>query len=193
MGLVEVGVGLIPAGGGCKELLVRLTEGIPDGVVEAGLNLQYHIGKAFENIAQAKVSTSAVEAMELGYIRKYETINMNRDFQIYDAKQMVLALVMTGYRPPRPPMIPVMGENFRGFVEGIITNMRYGNYISDYDLVVARKIAQVLSGGDCAEGTFVSEQEILDLEREAFVSLCGEQKTQERIVHMLNTGKPLRN
>lgn len=193
MGLVEVGVGLIPAGGGCKELLVRLTEGIPDGVVEAGLNLQYHIGKAFENIAQAKVSTSAVEAMELGYIRKYEAINMNRDFQIYDAKQMVLALVMTGYRPPRPPMIPVMGENFRGFVEGIITNMRYGNYISDYDLVVARKIAQVLSGGDCAEGTFVSEQEILDLEREAFVSLCGEQKTQERIVHMLNTGKPLRN
>lgn len=193
MGLVEVGVGLIPAGGGCKELLVRLTEGIPDGVVEAGLNLQYHIGKAFENIAQAKVSTSAVEAMELGYIRKYETINMNRDFQIYDAKQMVLALVMIGYRPPRPPMIPVMGENFRGFVEGIITNMRYGNYISDYDLVVARKIAQVLSGGDCAEGTFVSEQEILDLEREAFVSLCGEQKTQERIVHMLNTGKPLRN
>ncbi len=193
MGLVEVGVGVIPAGGGCKELLVRLTEGIPDGVVEAGLNLQYHIGKAFENIATAKVSTSAAEAMELGFIRKSETINMSRDQQMFEAKQLVLSLVMTGYKPPKPALIPVMGENFRGFVEGIIMNMRYGNFISDFDLVVCRKIAQVLSGGDCAEGTFVSEQEILELEKEAFVSLVGEKKTQERIMYMLSNGKPLRN
>jgi 3-hydroxyacyl-CoA dehydrogenase len=193
MGLVEVGVGVIPAGGGCKEILVRLTEGIPDGVVEAGLNLQYHIAKAFENIAMAKVSTSAAEAMELGYIRKSETINMSRDQQIYEAKQIVLSLVMANYKPPRPALIPVMGENFRGLVEGIIMNMRYGNFISDYDLYVSRKVAYVLSGGDCAEGTFVSEQEILDLEKEAFVSLCGEKKTQERIMFMLTNGKPLRN
>ena len=118
MGLVEVGVGVIPAGGGCKEILVRLTEGIPDGCVEAGLNLQYHMGKAFENIATAKVATSAAEAMELGYIRKSETINMSRDQQIYEAKQIVLSLVMANYKPPKPALIPVMGENFRGLVEG---------------------------------------------------------------------------
>ncbi|KAF0156640.1 MAG: 3-hydroxyacyl-CoA dehydrogenase [Syntrophaceae bacterium] len=193
MGLVEVGVGVIPAGGGCKELLVRLTEGIPDGIVEMGINLQYHMAKAFENIAMAKVSTSAAEAMELGYVRKTETINMSRDQQIYEAKQLVLSLAMAGYKPPKPALIPVMGENLRGFAEGIIMNMRYGNFISDYDLVVCRKIAQILSGGDCAEGTFVSEQEILDLEKEAFVSLCGEKKTQERIMYMLSSGKPLRN
>jgi len=193
MGLVEVGVGVIPAGGGCKEILVRLTEGIPDGCVEAGLNLQYHLGKAFENIAMAKVATSAAEAMDLGYIRKTETINMSRDQQIYEAKQIVLSLVMANYKPPKPALIPVMGENFRGLVEAIIMNMRYGNFISDYDLFVSRKVAFVLSGGDCAEGTFVSEQEILDLEKEAFLSLMGEKKTHERIMHILTTGKPLRN
>jgi len=193
MGLVEVGVGVIPAGGGCKELLVRLTEGLPSGCVESGLNLQYHIGKAFENIATAKVATSAMEAMELGYIRKSETINMSRDQQIYEAKQIVLSLNVAGYKPPRPAQIPVMGENFRGLVEGIIMNMRYGNYISDYDLFVSRKVAYILAGGDCAEGTYVSEQEILDLEREAFLSLMGETKTHERIMHMLTKGKPLRN
>ena len=193
MGLVEVAVGVIPAGGGCKEILVRLTEGIPDGVVENGLNMQYHLGKAFQNIATAKVSTSAAEAMELGYIRKSETINMSRDQQIYEAKQIVLSLVMANYKPPRPALIPVMGENFRGLVEGLIGNMRYGNFMSDYDMFVSRKVAYILSGGDCAEGTFVSEQEIMDLEKEAFVSLCGEKKTQERIMFMLSNGKPLRN
>jgi 3-hydroxyacyl-CoA dehydrogenase len=193
MGLVEVGVGVIPAGGGCKELLVRMTEGIPDGIVDMGLNMQYYMAKAFENIATAKVSTSAAEAMELGFIRKSETINMSRDQQIFEAKRLVLSLVMAGYKPPRPALIPVMGENFRGFVEGVIMNMRYGNYISDYDLFVCRKIAQVLSGGDCAEGTFVTEQEILELEKEAFVSLVGEKKTQERIMYLLSNGKPLRN
>ena len=193
MGLVEVGVGVIPAGGGCKEILLRLTEGIPNGVVENGLNMQYHMLKAFENIATAKVSTSAAEAMELGYIRKSETINMSRDQQIYEAKQIVLSLVMANYKPPRPALIPVMGENFRGLVEGLIGNMRYGNFMSDYDMFVSRKVAYILSGGDCAEGTFVSEQEIMDLEKEAFVSLCGEKKTQERIMFMLTKGKPLRN
>ncbi|MDD5169212.1 MAG: enoyl-CoA hydratase/isomerase family protein, partial [Syntrophales bacterium] len=192
MGLVEVGVGVIPAGGGCKELLVRLTEGIPSGVVENGLNMQYYAAKAFENIAMAKVSTSAMEAMELGYIRKTESISMNRDQQLWDAKQLVLSLAPF-YRKPRPALIPVMGENFQGFADPILYNMRHGNYISDYDMFIGKKVAYILSGGECAEGTFVSEQTILDLEKEAFLSLLGEKKTQDRIMHMLNTGKPLRN
>jgi len=193
IGLVEVGVGVVPAGGGCKELLVRLTEGIPDGLIEQGFNLQYHMGKAFENIAMAKVATSAAEAMELGYVRKSERINMSRDQQIFEAKQLVLSLAANGYRPPRPALIPVMGENFRGIVNAILQNMYYGKFVSEYDLHVSKKVGYVLSGGDCAEGTFVSEQEILDLEKEAFVSLCGEKKTQERIMYMLSKGKPLRN
>lgn len=192
MGLVEVGVGVIPAGGGCKELLLRLTEGIPSGVVENGLNMQYYAAKAFENIATAKVSTSAVEAMELGFVRKTENISMNRDQQIWDAKNLVLAMSMY-YKRPRPALIPVMGENFQGFVNAILYNMRHGNYVSDYDVHVSQKVAYILSGGECSEGTFVTEQDILDLEKEAFLSLLGEKKTQDRIMHMLNTGKPLRN
>ena len=192
MGLVEVGVGVIPAGGGCKELAVRMTEGIPTGVVESGLNMQYHYGKAFENIATAKVATSAQEAQDLGFIRKGSIINMSRDMQIYEAKQMVLGMSKF-YKPPKPALIPVMGENLRGVAAAIIANMKYGKYASEYDAHIAMKIAHVLGGGICAEGTFVTEQEILDLEREAFMSLCGEQKTQDRISAMLSTGKPLRN
>jgi 3-hydroxyacyl-CoA dehydrogenase len=192
IGLVEVGVGVIPAGGGCKELAVRMTEGIPDGVVESGLNLQSYFGKAFENIAMAKVATSAAEAMELGYIRKTENISLNRDQQIFDAKQLVLGLAKS-YKKPRPALIPVMGENFRGIADMILYNMKHGNFASDYDAYVAKKVAYILSGGDCAEGTYVAEQNLLDLEKEAFLSLCGEQKTQDRIMHMLSNGKPLRN
>jgi len=192
IGLVEVGVGVIPAGGGSKELMVRMTEGLPDGVVDAGLNLQTLLGKAFETIATAKVATSAMEAMELGFIRKTESISLNRDQQLYDAKQVVLGLSRF-YKRPRPAMIPVMGENFRGMANAILYNMQHGNYASAYDVYIARKVAYILSGGDCAEGTLVSEQEILDLEKEAFLSLVGEQKTQDRIMHMLTKGKPLRN
>jgi 3-hydroxyacyl-CoA dehydrogenase len=192
IGLVEVGVGVIPAGGGCKELMVRVTEGIPDGTIETGLNLQHFYSKAFENIAMAKVATSAVEAMELGYIRKTDNISLNRDQQIWDAKQVVLGLSRF-YKKPAHALIPVMGENFRGMCSSVVYNMRHGNFITDYDAHIAGKLAYILSGGDCPEGTLVTEQEILALEREAFLSLCGEQKTQDRIMHMLNTGKPLRN
>ncbi|MGZ6248652.1 MAG: 3-hydroxyacyl-CoA dehydrogenase NAD-binding domain-containing protein [Syntrophales bacterium] len=192
MGLVEVGVGVIPAGGGCKELMVRVTEGIPDGAIAAGLNLQHFYSKAFENIAMAKVATSAVEAMELGYVRKTDYISMNRDQQIWDAKQVVLGLSKF-YKKSTPALIPVMGDNLRGICSSVVYNMRQGNFISDYDVHIAGKLAHILSGGDCAEGTLVTEQEILNLEREAFLSLCGEQKTQDRIMHLLNTGKPLRN
>jgi 3-hydroxyacyl-CoA dehydrogenase len=192
IGLVEVGVGVIPAGGGCKELMVRMTEGLPDGVIDAGMNLQQLYAKAFENIATAKVSMSAVEGMELGYIRKTENISLGRDQQLWDAKQVVLGLAKF-YRKPKPALIPVMGENFRGMAEAVLYNMRHGNFATDYDLHVARKVAHILSGGDCAEGTLVTEEEILALEREAFLSLCGEKRTQDRIMYMLNTGKPLRN
>jgi 3-hydroxyacyl-CoA dehydrogenase len=192
IGLVEVGVGVIPAGGGCKELMVRLTEGIPDGVIDAGLNLQTILAKAFETIATAKVATSAIEAMEMGFIRKTESISLNRDQQIYDAKQVVLGLSKF-YKKARPALIPVMGENFRGMADAILYNMQYGNYASAYDVQIARKVAYIISGGDCAEGTLVTEQEILELEKEAFMSLVAEQKTQDRIMHMLTTGKPLRN
>jgi 3-hydroxyacyl-CoA dehydrogenase len=192
IGLVEVGVGVIPAGGGCKELMVRMTEGLPDGVIDAGMNLQQVYAKAFENIAMAKVATSAVEGMELGYIRKTENISLNRNQQLWNAKQTVLGLAKF-YRKPRPVMIPVMGENLRGMTDTILYNMRHGNFASDYDVHVSRKVAYILSGGDCAEGTLVTEEEILALEREAFLSLCGEKKTQDRIMHMLNTGTPLRN
>ncbi|MDD5233795.1 MAG: 3-hydroxyacyl-CoA dehydrogenase/enoyl-CoA hydratase family protein [Syntrophales bacterium] len=192
MGLVEVGVGVIPAGGGTKELMVRMTEGIPDGAVAAGLNMQQFYAKVFENIGMAKVATSAAEAMELGYLRKTDGISLNRDQQLWDAKQAVLGLARF-YRKPKPAMIPVMGENFRGMCDAMLFNMAHGNFISEHDAHIARKLAFILSGGDCAEGTFVTEQEILDLEREAFLSLIGEQKTQDRIMHMLSTGKPLRN
>jgi len=192
MGLVEVGVGVIPAGGGTKELMVRVTEGIPDGAVASGLNMQTYYQKVFENIGMAKVATSAMEAMELGYIRKTDGISLNRDHQIWDAKEVVLGLSKF-YKKPKQAMIPVMGDNFKGMADSILYNMRQGNFISDYDLHVVTKLADVISGGDCPEGTYVTEDWILDLEREAFLSLGGESKTQDRIMHMLTTGKPLRN
>jgi 3-hydroxyacyl-CoA dehydrogenase len=192
MGLVEVGVGVIPAGGGTKELMVRVTEGIPDGAVKNGLNMQTYYQKVFENIGMAKVATSAMEAMELGYIRKTDGISLNRDQQIWDAKEVVLGLSRF-YKKPKPAMIPVMGDNFKGMAESILYNMRHGNFVSDYDVHVVTKLAGIISGGDCLEGTYVTEDLILDLEREAFLSLAGESKTQDRIMHMLTTGKPLRN
>jgi 3-hydroxyacyl-CoA dehydrogenase len=192
IGLVEVGVGVIPAGGGTKELMVRVTEGIPSGAIENGLNLQTYYQKVFENIGMAKVATSAMEAMELGFIRKTDGISLNRDQQIWDAKEVALGLSRF-YRKPKQAMIPVMGENFKGMAESILYNMRHGNFVSDYDVHVAMKLAGIIAGGDCSEGTYVTEDLVLDLEREAFLSLAGESMTQDRIMHMLTTGKPLRN
>ena len=192
MGLVEVGVGVIPAGGGTKELMIRATEGIPDGTIANGLNLQTYYQKIFETIGMAKVATSALEAKEHGLIRKTEGISINRDHQIHDAKQIALGMSYF-YKKPIPPMIPVMGDNFKGMIDSVLYNMQAGNFISAYDKHVAGKLSDVLSGGDCAEGSYVSEQLLLDLEREAFLSLCGESKTQDRIIYMLKNGKPLRN
>ncbi|MEW6131006.1 MAG: 3-hydroxyacyl-CoA dehydrogenase/enoyl-CoA hydratase family protein [Acidobacteriota bacterium] len=189
IGLVEVGVGLIPGGGGVKELVLRATEGAtPDE------DLFPRIRKVSETIATAKVSTSAVEAQELGFLRDTDHITMNRDRLIEDAKQTALALVQEGYVQPHPRSdIPVMGEPALATIKLAIHMMQRGGFISEYDAHVAKKLAYIITGGNLSRKTLVSEQYLLDLEREAFVSLCGERKTQERIMHMLKTGKPLRN
>jgi 3-hydroxyacyl-CoA dehydrogenase len=192
MGFVEVGVGLIPAGGGTKEMLLRCTEGIPPGVVD--VELLPFVRKAFETVAMAKVGTSAKEAQQLGYMRMTDKVTINRDFLIHDAKHTVLDLIKEGYRPPRPKNnIKVMGERGHALLQMGLFYMREGGYISQYDEHVAKKIAHIMSGGNLPDGTEVTEQYLLDLEREAFVSLCGEQKTQERMEYMLKKGKPLRN
>jgi 3-hydroxyacyl-CoA dehydrogenase len=191
MGLVEVGVGLIPAGGGTKEMLLRCTEGIPPGVDADFLPF---VRKAFETVAMAKVSTSVKEAQKLGYMRPTDRISINRDYLLHDAKRTVLDLVREGYRSPRPQKnIKVLGERGYALLKMGLFYMREGGYISEYDEHVARKVAHIMTGGDLPDGTEVTEQHLLDLEREAFVSLCGEVKTQERIEHMLKKGKPLRN
>jgi 3-hydroxyacyl-CoA dehydrogenase len=191
MGLVEVGVGLIPAGGGTKEMLLRCTEGIPPGVDADHLPF---VRQAFETVAMAKVATSAKEAQKMGFMRRTDRISINRDYQIDDAKQMVLALVKEGYRPPRPRKnIKVMGEKGYALLQMGLFYMREGGYISQYDEHVGKKLAYIFSGGNLPDGTEVTEQYILDLEREAFLSLLGERKTQERIEFTLKTGKPLRN
>ena len=191
MGLVEVGVGLIPAGGGTKEMLLRCTEGIPPGVDADFLPF---VRKAFETVAMAKVSTSVKEAQKLGYMRPTDRISINRDHLLHDAKRTVLELVRDGYRPPRPQKnIKVLGERGHALLKMGLFYMREGGYISAYDEHVARKVAQIMTGGNLPDGTEVTEQYLLDLEREAFVSLCGEVKTQERMEYMLKKGKPLRN
>jgi 3-hydroxyacyl-CoA dehydrogenase len=190
IGLVEVGVGLVPGGGGTKEMLIRANEHAAGG---DSLDLMHALRPVFENIATAKVSTSAEEARSLGYLRPSDLISMNRDRQIADAKQTALAMVRAGYHPPAPAEIRVLGEEFFAFAKLAVHMMVRGEYATEYDGVVARKLAYILAGGDITAPQSVPEQYILDLEREAFVSLCGERKTQERIAHTLKTGKPLRN
>ncbi len=190
MGLVEVGVGLIPAGGGTKEMLIRSIEHIPP---EMDVDYLPFVRRAFETVAMAKVSTSAKEAQKLGYMRNTDRMTINRDYLLHDAKEMVLQMVKENYRPPRPKKIKVMGERGLALMKMGLFYMREGGYISAYDEHVGKKLAHVFSGGNLPDGTEVTEQYILDLEREAFLSLCGEVKTQERIEYMLKKGKPLRN
>jgi 3-hydroxyacyl-CoA dehydrogenase len=190
IGLVEVGVGLIPAGGGTKEMLIRAGERAAGG---ADLDLFNALKPVFENVAMAKVSTSGEEARTLGYLRPSDLVTMNRDRQVADAKQTALAMVRAGYHPPAPAEIRVLGEEFFAAAKLAVHMMIRGEYATEYDGVVARKLAYVLAGGGITAPQTVPEQYILDLEREAFVSLCGERKTLERIAHTLKTGKPLRN
>jgi 3-hydroxyacyl-CoA dehydrogenase len=190
IGLVEVGVGLIPGGGGNKELLIRYLERLPEGVP---VDLTAVSNQVFKLIATAQVSTSADEAKKLGYLRESDGISVNGDHLLHDAKQRVLSLYHNGYRPPVPRKIPVSGEaGYAAMVMGAET-MRYSGYASDHDVKIAKKLAYVLAGGLVPQGTEVDEQYLLDLEREAFLSLLGEPKTQQRMQHMLLKGKPLRN
>ncbi|ABZ82698.1 3-hydroxyacyl-coa dehydrogenase [Heliomicrobium modesticaldum Ice1] len=190
IGLVEVGVGLIPGGTGHKELLLRAMDAA--GVTEKD-DLQPIVNRVFETIAMAKVSTSAMEAKQLGYIRHSDAITMNKDRQLFDAKQKVSALWEQGYMPPMPRKLPVVGEPGLALMKlGVYTLLQAGR-ISEHDAKIASKIAHVLSGGAIPAKSLVPEQYILDLEREAFLSLVGEPKSQERMRYMLAKGKPLRN
>ena len=192
IGLVEVGVGLIPAGAGTKEMLVRAMDSIPKGVNDA--DPFPFVKRVFETIAMAKVATSAEEARSYGFLNADDTVSMNSARLIGDAKQEVLALASTGYIEPQPRAdIPALGEAALSTIKLGIHQMKRGGFISDYDAVVGEKLARILTGGDLNHPTRVSEQYLLDLEREAFLSLCGQRKTQERIAHMLKSGKPLRN
>jgi 3-hydroxyacyl-CoA dehydrogenase len=190
IGLVEVGVGLIPGGGGNKEMLIRVIEGVPDGVEE---RLDPFVRKAFENIALAKVSTSAKDAKRLGILRSSDGITVQRDFLLHDAKQVAIGLAESDYRPPQPQSIPVVGESGAAVLKVGVYGMKMSGYISDHDEKIAHHLIRVLTGGSVARGTRVSEQYLLDLEREAFLSLIGEPKTQQRMQYMLTKGKPLRN
>jgi 3-hydroxyacyl-CoA dehydrogenase len=191
IGLVEVGVGLIPAGGGTKEMLLRSIENIPPDVEADTFPL---VRRAFETVAMAKVGTSAKEAQKLGYLRPTDRISINRDYQIQDAKRTVLHLAKEGYHSPRAHQkIKVIGEKGNALLQMGLFYMREGGFISSYDEHVGKKLAYVLSGGNLPDGSEVTEQYLLDLEREAFMSLCGEPKTQERMQYTLKTGRPLRN
>ncbi|MGA9594298.1 MAG: 3-hydroxyacyl-CoA dehydrogenase NAD-binding domain-containing protein [Candidatus Acidiferrales bacterium] len=190
MGLVETGVGLIPGGGGSKEMLIRAGEHAAGG---EDLDLFHALKPVFENVAMATVSTSAEEARTLGYLRPSDLISTNRDRGVADAKETALAMVRAGYHAPAPADIRVPGEEFLAAAKLAIHMLLRGEYATEYDGVVARKLAWVLAGGNLTAPQGVSEEYLLDLEREAFVSLCGERKTQERIAHTLKTGKPLRN
>ena len=190
LGLVEVGVGLIPAGGGCKELAIRFYGGAPKGVKPNPFAV---MEKIFTTIGMATVSTSAEEARDLGFLRPTDHITLDSDAVLSDAKADVLALVRMGYRPPAPTKVTVPGRDGIASLKVALHGMRGGGYISEYDEKLAKRLAYVICGGDVPAGAERSEQDFLDLEREVFVELCHEQKTMERIQHMLATGKPLRN
>jgi 3-hydroxyacyl-CoA dehydrogenase len=189
IGLVEVGVGLIPGGGGTKEFTKRVSDSIEDGDIELN-SLQ----NALMNIATAKVASSAQEAREMGILRSFDQVSMNRDRQIADAKLAVLELADAGYTMPQQAKnIKVQGRSGLALFMAGLTGMKMGRYISDHDMKVSMKIANIMCGGDLTSPQEVSEQYLLDLEREAFVSLTGEKKTLERIQAILTGGKPLRN
>jgi 3-hydroxyacyl-CoA dehydrogenase len=196
-GLVEVGVGLLPGGGGCKEMLLRAVdsaESIRPGGRGESIELMEAMKRAFETVATAKVATSAHEARGLGFLSDSDNITMNRERLLSDAKTRALELVRAGYEPPVPRIdIPAPGENILAALKMGVHLMRRGDYITDYEVKLAATIAEVLCAGNITPGTPVSEQYILDLEREGFKSLCGEKKTQERIQYTLKTGKTLRN
>lgn len=189
-GLVEVGVGLLPAGGGCKEMVMRFLGDQPPGVA---VDPNPYVQKLFEYIATAKIFMSAEEARDGRFLRTTDRVEMDPDAVIGTAKQVALGLVAGGYQAPRPRTARVPGIQGRATLELGLYQFNKGGLATDYDVVVGKKVAHVLCGGDVPYGTVRTEQDLLDLEREAFLSLCGNPQTQARIQHMLEKGKPLRN
>jgi 3-hydroxyacyl-CoA dehydrogenase len=190
MGLVEVGVGLIPGGGGNKELYMKHLANLPNGVE---FDLQKVANKVFETIAMAKVSTSGDEARENNFLSKADGVSVNGDHLLYDAKQAAIALYESGYKAPIRKKVPVTGETGYGTLLLGAQSMYQSGFISEHDLLIAKKLAYVIAGGKVPFGTEVDEQYLLDLEREAFLSLIAQPKSQLRMQHMLVKGKPLRN
>ncbi|MGB6012312.1 MAG: enoyl-CoA hydratase-related protein, partial [Desulfobacterales bacterium] len=191
MGLVEIGVGLLPAGGGCLNLWKKYISTIPDSVTD--VDLAKFFVPAFMSIALAQVSMSAAEARANGFLGPKDRIVFNRDYLIGEAKTEVLKMVDEGYAPPVKRPIKVLGQAAQGMIDVEIFNMLKGKFISEYDAFLARRIAYVISGGDIRDNSTVEEDLILKLEREAFVDFWKEEKTIARVEHMLKTGKPLRN
>ncbi len=206
IGLVETGMGLIPAGGGVKEMLIRVLEGLPGGL--AGLVATSRggpppmtpevdpaaaVSRLFETISLAKVSESALEARGLSYLRSSDATVSNLDHLLYVAKEAVVTLDAQGYTPPLPASLPVLGGGTRALLELVAHHMVWAGYATEHDLKVAKKLAYVLTGGDRPQGSVADEEYFLGMEREAFLSLCGEPKTQARMQHMLQRGTPLRN
>jgi 3-hydroxyacyl-CoA dehydrogenase len=190
MGLVEFGVGLIPGGGGTKEFALRLSDALHEGDIE--LNL---FREKFLTLGQAKVSTSAYEGFDLGLLRTgNDLVVVSRDRLLTEAKEACLQMALEGYTRPAPRKdIRVLGNQAMGLVYAGANAMRSGNYISDHDQLISEKLGFVLAGGNLSQPTQVSEQYLLDLEREIFLQLCGERKTLERIHSIINGGKILRN
>ena len=190
MGLVEVGVGLIPGGGGNLQLLRNLYGPFS---TDRDFDPLPFLKRMFLTIGTAKVATSAEEAREIGFLHRSDGISLNRDFLLSDARGRVLGMAESGFRAPRPTHFRLPGRSGAATVDMMLYDMQVNNQISEYDRHIGQKLAHVITGGDVSAFTPVTEQHLLDLEREAFLSLCGEEKTQDRIAHMLETGKPLRN
>jgi 3-hydroxyacyl-CoA dehydrogenase len=189
IGLVELGVGVIPAGGGCKEMALRYYGSAPPAVEPS---LFAHMEQIFRLIGMARVAGSAEEARQLGFLRRADKVTLNPDLVLADAKADVLGLA-DGYQPPAPETVKVPGIDGVAALKVAAYGMRRGGYISEYDEYLAAKLGYVICGGDVPQGTERTEQDFLDLEREAFLDLCHEEKTMARIQHMLATGKALRN
>lgn len=189
-GLVEPGVGLLPGGAGNLNMLWRALEGIPDGTT---VDTQPYVARVFENIAMARVATSGVEAQYFGYFRLTDGISFDRARHLHEAKAKVIGMAATGYKPRAPRAYRLPGESGIATLSSVVDTMVAGGYASEHDGLIARKVATVLCGGAGGHAKPCTEQELLDLEREAFLSLCGEKKSQERMQYMLMNNKPLRN
>jgi 3-hydroxyacyl-CoA dehydrogenase len=189
-GLVEVGVGLIPGGGGVQNAVWRALENIPKGIEYDAFPF---VAQVFKNIATAAVATSAAEAVELGYFRRSDGVSFDRARQLWEAKRRAIALAEAGHHPPVPRGFRLPGENGAATLHLLVRTMMQSGFASEHDGVVARHLARIVCGGASGATHEVTEEEVLELEREAFVSLCGEPRTQERIQHMLMHNKPLRN